>query len=563
MPDPRLRGLSPEVLDPNGEPRVFYRGTQTAQALRGVRGVTSWTDSLTIALIWSAVPGDVWASRKTSFIETSTVHAAHLALRNPLVFKHNGASVGDIMRALRYGEPNGLTDEELRRVWNYLHNRLYGKAKGGEFNYVAYDEEGDELGSDEEPFSIQGNVSHFTELRDEQEYAEGEQLFAIGDQIAADAYVYFDSKRVQEAARRLGFDGLIYMDIFEGCQYAAEELFDPREVDCELIEGIEIDQDVKYDDVPTHWTYRPLYEDRVIPLWSEPAEELAAKGQEREGVVAEGARRGEVIRPVGWNAANDVPDSWTRPGHLYRGITEGEFRFIETHDVIRSTEQWSAPGEGTNFAEDAGDAESYVNFGRTDPRETGTPTYLIEVKRDARFKRWPDGYWKALEVPASLITRVWEMIGEEGAVVAYELLESREPHNTVHETTERGPFDRYRALPADPDRGSPRAAYGPPSYHLVGDYWTVPVVVPLEDLSSLRATAIDKARLRSVQRAREEGVKLPPIEIGVFQNGSGWIVDGNHRLVAARRAKDDSVEVVFTFIPTSGGSVEAQHAQGR
>jgi hypothetical protein len=120
----------------------------------------------------------------------------------------------------------------------------------------------------------------------------------------------------------------------------------------------------------------------------------------------------------------------------------------------------------------------------------------------------------------------------------------------MRETTARkqGPFDKYRSLPADPDRGSPRSAYGPPSYHLVGDYWTVSAIVPLEELNSLRATAIDKARLRSVQQARGEGVWLPPIEIGVFQNGSGWIVDGNHRLVAARRAKDDSVEVVFTFV---------------
>jgi hypothetical protein len=31
------------------------------------------------------------------------------------------------------------------------------------------------------------------------------------------------------------------------------------------------------------------------------------------------------VRPVGWRAANDVPDYWTRPGHLYRGVTEDEF----------------------------------------------------------------------------------------------------------------------------------------------------------------------------------------------------------------------------------------------
>ena len=283
--------LSPEVLYPNGQPRVFYRGTQTAQALRGVRGVTSWTDSLTIALIWSAVPGDVWASRKTRFVETSTVHAAYLELRNPLVFTSNSASVGDLMRALRYGEPNGLTEEDLRRVWNYLHNRLYGRAKGGEFNYVAYDEEGDELDPDDMPFSLMGNESVFTELRDEQEYAEGAELFEIGDRIAVDTYVLFDSKRVQEAARRLGFDGLVYWDIFEGCQFAIEELFGPQE-DCEQIEGIDVAPDVRYEDVVTHKTYRPLYEDRIIPLWSEPSEALAAQRQEQQrgGVVAEAPR---------------------------------------------------------------------------------------------------------------------------------------------------------------------------------------------------------------------------------------------------------------------------------
>jgi hypothetical protein len=140
----------------------------------------------------------------------------------------------------------------------------------------------------------------------------------------------------------------------------------------------------------------------------------------------------------------------------------------------------------------------------------------------------------------------------------------------MRETTarEQGQFDKYRSLPADPDRGSPRSAYGPPSYHLVGDYWTVPVVAPLESLNSLRATAIDKARLRSVQQARREGVRLPPIEIGVFQNGSGWIVDGNHRLVAARRAEDDAIEVVFTFVPDANprhvGSERAElHEQPR
>ena len=129
--------------------------------------------------------------------------------------------------------------------------------------------------------------------------------------------------------------------------------------------------------------------------------------------------KGEVVRPAGWQAANDVPNSWTRSGHLYRGITDDEFRFIKTNGVIRSSEKWSVRGEGTNFAEDADEAESYVNFGRTDPRKTGKPTYVIEVKKDASFKRWPDGYWKTPEVSKSAITRAWKMVAEGDEIVAY------------------------------------------------------------------------------------------------------------------------------------------------
>jgi hypothetical protein len=125
-----------------------------------------------------------------------------------------------------------------------------------------------------------------------------------------------------------------------------------------------------------------------------------------------------VIRPVGWEATNDTPPSWARPGHLYRGMSEAEWRFVQQSGVIRSDERFSVSGEGTNFAEDPGDAESYVNFGSTDPRKTGKPNYLVEIKNDGSLKRWGDGYWKAREVPASLITRAWIMYPEAGAVMA-------------------------------------------------------------------------------------------------------------------------------------------------
>jgi hypothetical protein len=132
---------------------------------------------------------------------------------------------------------------------------------------------------------------------------------------------------------------------------------------------------------------------------------------------------GEVVRPDGWNASNDTPRKWDRGGHLYRGMTEQEWRAHHHAGYIKSTGAYSHPSEGTNFADNAAEAESYVNFGRDDPRKTGRPTYLIEVKLDEDlFDRWPDGYYKAKDaLPLGIMTRAWKMVGEDGQVVAYKV----------------------------------------------------------------------------------------------------------------------------------------------
>lgn len=106
----------------------------------------------------------------------------------------------------------------------------------------------------------------------------------------------------------------------------------------------------------------------------------------------------------------------------------------------------------------------------------------------------------------------------------------------------------YRALPPDPERGSPLDQWGAINAYRLGRYWTVAVPVPLDKLRGVRAVAVDKNRLRSVQRAGE----LPPIEIAVFADGSAWIVDGNHRLVAARKRNAVAISTVFTFVEPTG-----------
>ena len=116
----------------------------------------------------------------------------------------------------------------------------------------------------------------------------------------------------------------------------------------------------------------------------------------------------------------DVPETnlsltIERKGHVYRGITEDEWVFIGQTGMILSSGRYSLPEEGTSFGT-AATAESYVNFGRDDPRNTGRPTYLIEIP-ERYTKQDRDGYWKAKDAIAkSVITRAWRMSAIGGLV---------------------------------------------------------------------------------------------------------------------------------------------------
>lgn len=111
-------------------------------------------------------------------------------------------------------------------------------------------------------------------------------------------------------------------------------------------------------------------------------------------------------------------------------------------------------------------------------------------------------------------------------------------------------FNRYRDLPVDEALGNPLHAWGSVHADKLGSYWTVVVDVPLTELAGLRPVVQSAARLKSVTSARKEGKFLPPVELGVFKNGMAWIVDGNHRLIDARKARLPCVPVTFTFVGT-------------
>lgn len=123
------------------------------------------------------------------------------------------------------------------------------------------------------------------------------------------------------------------------------------------------------------------------------------------------ALRANVLRvPIGMRGGE------SEPLRVYRGVTQAEMDYIRKHGHIKSTQAFSLSGEGTSFAGDRDTAESYVNFGRDDPRKTGKPTYVLHVRHSGLEQKSPEGYYKAQkEVPTSHIVHV-ERHNPDGSV---------------------------------------------------------------------------------------------------------------------------------------------------
>lgn len=133
----------------------------------------------------------------------------------------------------------------------------------------------------------------------------------------------------------------------------------------------------------------------------------------RARVPMPGATR-HIVR----GSAMDYPESI--PGHAYRGMEAAEYNAtVGAGQPVWSRRDYSHSSEGTKFGDDFGTAESYANFGRSDPRTTGSPNYVVEVHA-GRLTRDPrDGYLQAREpVPVDDIRRVWRIDPQDGSLVA-------------------------------------------------------------------------------------------------------------------------------------------------
>lgn len=134
-----------------------------------------------------------------------------------------------------------------------------------------------------------------------------------------------------------------------------------------------------------------------------------------------------IIRPEGGNATSDEAyDTFTmmrkqNPDSAWRGMEEAEYEnTVGAGQGVRSRGDYSFSIEGTQFSDDPGDGEAYANAGRSDPRRTGRPTYLVEVSR-AGLSRKRDGYLETGRgegLPQERVKRVWRFTARDGAIVA-------------------------------------------------------------------------------------------------------------------------------------------------
>jgi hypothetical protein len=250
---------------------TVYRGTQRRD-IKGARKGLSFTPSLPVAVIWSARPGDVWSRTRTAFLPTSTVHTAQLRLRNPLILGEGCYnSLSNILKMLRYDYVGGISEGEVTKIYNYLHNRLIGKAKGGEFLFKVLDEDYEEIDDDVVPFSLSIPDTLISWVAREEWHEE--PTIETAAHLVADTYIFVDAPAVQRAALSQGYDSIVYVDVFAGGTWAAEDLLG---CDVEELDGITMDYDIEDEYVPTHWSLRLLDADIVESMTAKPTEEIVA-----------------------------------------------------------------------------------------------------------------------------------------------------------------------------------------------------------------------------------------------------------------------------------------------
>jgi len=179
------------------------------------------------------------------------------------------ANLGRILQKLRYGYVGGIEEDEVRKIYNYLHNRLIGKAPGGEFMYKLLGEEGERIDDYDIPLSLLSPETAISWVGREDWDMDPSIDTAL--RLEADTFIFADAPAVQRAALAQSYDAIIYPDVFQGGEVASETLFGCDVTD---LAGIWEEDDLEDEYVPTHWTLRLIDPSIVVSQTSTPTYEI-------------------------------------------------------------------------------------------------------------------------------------------------------------------------------------------------------------------------------------------------------------------------------------------------
>jgi hypothetical protein len=255
------------AVDPEGKPLMLYRGVRRP-SLKGRIHTESYTDSPDVASIYSASPATY------EFGEGASVFPVHLSIKNPVHLPEAQHTFGDVLKVLKYGQPNGITQDEAIKMLNHLVNResdqnlpfWVSRTKTGlpGFKYTVHDDEGNELDDGDLPFSLTMSQSWLREFRDDFKYMHDNEVLENAHRLKADTYAFVDTPRFKAVAERLGHDGVIHQDIFDTVHDTAPKILDKKPSEVKGLNENYGAKDYNY----SHVTYRPFKPEQVKSIFN-------------------------------------------------------------------------------------------------------------------------------------------------------------------------------------------------------------------------------------------------------------------------------------------------------
>lgn len=233
---------------PDGEPMVFYRGTQSKKNLFTNLGTLSFTADPDVAKIYSARPRSRNFDFTAEFVEGSTVGHYYLKMKNPIEIDEVEGTILDFFDNY-LGGIESVGEEEVLKFLSYLANRESGKAKGPRFQYDFEDDA--EYYIDNDVFmGVEIGPSLKSLWRSvKNHYASGSKADVKDalNSVTIDYFVLVDAPGFARVAKAGGYDGIIHADAFDAGPMVSQKLLGKKVGD-------------------KHLTYRPFDKSQVVPI---------------------------------------------------------------------------------------------------------------------------------------------------------------------------------------------------------------------------------------------------------------------------------------------------------